>query len=193
MPVVLVRYAGDPPRSPGLLDRLDIERDPAACSVFTASQTLERVWRDLLDRDRDRAPAHQRGADGKLQILFHKAVRHFLDRPILTAAEERIALQRAAQAVAADPEHARQLKHDVFSWRDALAQVGSRGIDLSAGIPADLSADLVHPSVGQLLGALQRQYRELQAEGRRHSFEDAAAEYLRVWWTPLSRPKVGGS
>lgn len=190
--VVLVRYAGDPPRSLQLLDHLGIAHDPATYSVFTASQTLERVWRDLFRAQPDRTPPHQQQEDGAAQFLISKAVRHFLNERILTRAEERVTLQRATQTVAAEPERARQLKHDVLSWRDALAEVSSRGIDLSAGWPASLADALVHPAVGQLLSALQAEFRELQRRGGKRAFEEAASEFLRLHYHPTPHVLLEG-
>jgi hypothetical protein len=190
--VVLARYGGDPPRSLAVLDDLGIDRAPASFSVFVASQTLERVWRDLFRGREHLAPASQAGHDGTLHFLFHKAIRHFLDRAILTRTEERITLQRAAEAVAADADMARQLRHDVHSWRDALAEVAARGIDLATGLPPELQSSLVHPAVGRLLCVLQAKYRELQRDGNAHAFEEAAADFLSHRYRPTPHVLLEG-
>lgn len=177
--VVLVRYGGNPPSDTALRQYLALETRPYTYIVATAA--LEKKRENL-------ALAHQLvvGDDGNAapQLVFHKALRHFIRQPILTRAEERVLLQRTLQAVAENPTLSRQLRHDVFAWRDALAELAARGTDLSAGIPSTLQDQLVNPSVGALLQQLQAGYRTLQLEEQRQSFEEVAYTFLRQQYSP---------
>src|SRR6266511_366970 len=110
MPVHLFRYSGDPPDSDTLLSSLGVQGDYTYI-VATLAMESARIKSKVI------APPHQRDEDGHCHLVFHKALRHWLRErraPLLTRAEERVALARAAAEVAvADEALALQLRHDV--------------------------------------------------------------------------------
>lgn len=171
LPIQLIHYSGDPLDNKTLLQSLGIQGN---YTYIVATLAMESSRRKL-------APPHQRDLDDRPHLVFHKALRHWLRQkrvPLLTRAEERVALLRAAEQVAQDPELARQLRHDVFAWRDALAELAAREVDPAHGLPPDLEAQLVNPSIGRLLLELQATYQNLQRSEQRQPFEDAAAAFL---------------
>ncbi len=181
MPVHLFRYSGDPPDSDTLLSSLGVQGDYTYI-VATLAMESARIKSKVI------APPHQRDEDGHYHLVFHKALRHWLRErraPLLTRAEERVALARAAAEVAvADEALALQLRHDVFAWRDALAELAERGVDLALGLPEDMEMLLVNPGVGDLLSRLQEAYRQQQLAAGRQPFEDAAYAYLDTDYAP---------
>jgi hypothetical protein len=175
--IVLHSYNGDPPTNKELLSLLGVSEQNYTYIVATVAQAKQRE---------ELAPLHQI-VEGKPQIVFHRFLRLQINRKLLTRAEEKVALQRAAQAIAKDdPEVAVQLKNDVYSWGDALAELAQRGIDLSNGIPPKLYNFLVNPSVGQLLQSFQGLYRNMQQQYGRQTFEEAANELLNNNYQPTS-------
>ncbi len=129
-------------------------------------------------------PPHQRDRDGTDPVLkFDEVARDLIDRhsdrPVLSRTSERVFLQRAIQrALAADPDLARQVRHDLFPWLDALAEVAERGLDLSRPLPPALEATLVTRAVGQTLAVLQAAHRAVRPSPDLRTFEEAAHTLL---------------
>jgi hypothetical protein len=181
--VALQTYSGEPPGDDTL--RRTLALDGGNYWYLTATMALER-WRD------DIAPACQRTDDGP-HLVFHKALRLLMDRPLLTRTEERVALLRAAQEVArTDPTLGAQLRHDVTSWLDALAELTGRGLCLESGLPADWADRVVQPRVCELLRTLQRACRVQHADFGRQPFEGAARAFLEGEFRPPPRVVLEG-
>ena len=114
MPVILVRYAGDEPTNEAIQAAFALEKVPYTYVVATAA---------IEDKRAALVPEWQI-ADRSPQLVFHRLLRLLIREPLLTRAEERVLLLRAAQAVAAeDPALAQLLRTDVMAWRDALAEL----------------------------------------------------------------------
>jgi len=140
--------------------------DPSGVQRLHCLPDIGAVWRDLFGRDAGRAPLHQRQGEGDLQIPLPQSD-PLLPQPAPSspARKERVTLQRAPRQSPRDPALARQLKHDVLSWRDALAEIGSRGIKLADGLPPDLAGRLVHPAVGTCCARSRRSFASCRRRG----------------------------
>jgi hypothetical protein len=182
--VIHVRYSGDPCRSLRFLDGLGLDLRPNRYALLVASATLEREWVRLFRDAPDRAPSRQRVGEEGFVFLFHRVLRAVLNTPLLSRTEERVTLQRAAQAVAEDDGMARVLRQDGFAWSEALAEVDALGLDLSAPLPATYADAPVHPRVGQLLQRLQAEAQRVRAEWGRPAFEAAARRFLQRGYRP---------
>ncbi|MGO4478695.1 NERD domain-containing protein [Massilia sp. 2TAF26] len=183
----ILRYPGRPPTADELRQMLHIdEGTPYTYLVATAG--LERRRRKQgfggqhqLKKD---LRAHVERPE-EMQLVFHKALRHFMARPMLTRTEERVLIQRAIKALAQDDRTvADQLRRDVFAWRDVLAELEEQGVDLSVGDPHP--AQWAHPELETIATSLQGIYRKLRcgADGTKLTFEEAARHYLSLSYVP---------
>lgn len=114
-------------------------------------------------------------------FTFPKMMRYIMGAELFTRSEERVLLWRAAENIAQrDEDLARQLRHDVFAWRAAIAGMEEQGYDLSTEVPDKVKDSIVHPNVLETLQALQAEYRKLQQqEGATKSvFEVKARQFL---------------
>ncbi|MBE9200062.1 MULTISPECIES: hypothetical protein [unclassified Nodularia (in: cyanobacteria)] len=167
--IFLHSYNGEPPTNTEIQSLLGNSDRNYTYIVATVAQAKQRE---------ELAPLHQI-VDGKAQIVFHRFLRLLINKKLLTRAEESIALKRAAEDIAKkSPEIVLQLKNDVYSWADALAELAQRGIDLSQGIKPELENSLVNYSVGQLLQSFQNFYQSIQKQSGLQTFEEAAYELL---------------
>jgi hypothetical protein len=188
--IIVITYDGQPPTDEQIQRELGLTPGGADddYTYIVPTAALERQRENL-------APRHQWAttSDGvQPQLVFHKVMRHFLNERLLTRAEERVALLRAIQTVEPDPVRARQVARDVFAWRDALASLAATDLNLADGVPDELQEDLVSPAVGELLRALQGEYRARQRDAQRRSFEDALGEFLRHGYQPTPRVVLEG-
>jgi hypothetical protein len=133
LPITILRYAGRPPTAAEIAYTVGINLDPDPSDVqrphtyLVATAALERQRsRDGLggqhqlkkQLDPEREPAEE------MQLLFHKALRHFIGRPVLSRAEERVLIQRTVHEIAQGNRAVTdQLRRDVFAWRDVLAEI----------------------------------------------------------------------
>jgi len=128
--IALQPFDGAPPADETLRRVLALNSDNYL--YLTATLALER-WREEM------APPRQQTDDGP-HLVFHKALRLLMGRPHLSRTDERVALLRAAQEIArADPGLGAQLRHDVSSLLEALADLAGQGIHLEGTLPADLA------------------------------------------------------
>ena len=183
----LLRYRGHPPTASELRAAAKLMPD-TPYTYLVATSALERLRRrdGLGGQHQLRKDLRSEASDPEeMQLLFHNALRHFIGRPVLTRAEERLVLQRAIHVVAQDKQRGDQLLRDVFTWRDVLAELEESGTDLSrAGPGTDL--DWSHPALRDVARELQSAYRkERQQAGRgKTSFEDLAGQYLELGYRP---------
>ncbi|MFN8515607.1 MAG: hypothetical protein U0232_21630 [Thermomicrobiales bacterium] len=175
-------YTGAPLEPRSLLAELGLIGQEYTLIVATTAQERQRA---------ELAPPHQL-ADDQPQLVFHKVLRHLMTEHPLTRAEERIALQRAIRRAAADPMLSRLLRQDVFAWRDALADLAEQGADFARGISEQWRNRLLNPGIGDVLAALQREYRAEQAAHGRRPFEDAARDFLDLTYRPTAHVIVEG-
>ena len=187
----ILRYTGGPPieqlirESIELTDQDTGEEVPYTYIVATMALQARRGNKEGFGQRHQRkdGPADS----SEVLLVFHNAIRHFMNRPLLTRAEERVLLQRSIKRVTAeDGAMGIQLRQDLFAWMQALADVDELGWDLTDGIPDGLADKLVHPRVGTILQALQREYRRQQAEfaGNKSTFEAMAYKYLQEDYRP---------
>ncbi|MBF0239218.1 MAG: NERD domain-containing protein, partial [SAR324 cluster bacterium] len=117
-------------------------------------------------------------------LLFYKALRHFIQEPLLTRTEERVLLHRAAQKIAQQDEiKEQQLRRDVFAWRKALIQLYERGIDLEN--QKSILNMVGHPVHQELMADLQRNLSQMIAHhGTGEIFEKAARSFLKESYIP---------
>lgn len=173
--LVFVTYAGIPPVETEIENTLRLQDyDNYTYVVSTAA----------LARDREGLAPSAQFEQGKARLVFRQVLRIPLNENLLSRAEERVILRRALKSIASDSEMEQQLKQDIFAWREALADLASRGIDLTNGIPPDLQQKLVHPKVAQVLDVLQREFRKEQQQHGKITFEQAALDYLNNVFNP---------
>lgn len=181
---ILVRYLGDSPKDGQIREVLGLRGENYTYIVATAAQA--RLRTDLV-------PAHQKspgneGSPIKKSLIFHQFLRLQLQINrvrLMSRAEERVALTRAARLVAEGNEQAaRQLRHDVFAWRDAMADVFSRGVTFPGSLPEDLAEQLVDPQVGKLLIDLGTRFQSIQKQQRMRPFEREAFSFLQQRYQP---------
>ena len=159
----LYYYEGQLPSATAVRDLMEGEQPEFTYVTATAAVEARRASEGC-------APGHQwaEDADGvpQPQLTFPKMMRHIMGARLFTRVDERVLLWKAAQDVAAtDESKRRRLKHDVFAWRDAIAWLEERGYDLGTGeTPEEVEQHVVHPEVQDLLGELQRAYRERQRQ-----------------------------
>ena len=154
--------------------------------VATAALAARRVREGFGQRHQVDSNLSRRGPDAsKPQLVFHQAIRALMGTPVLSRAEEQTLIARAARKVAAGNEAAAEaLRHDVFSWRDALTSLDEHGYDLLERLPEEVESRVVHPEVGRVLQALQREYRILQQDEQKRPFEAAARAFLEKAFRP---------
>lgn len=173
-------YAGAPPARAELEERLTLADGGYTYIVATAALERHREWA---------APPAQRVSqpEGETALLvFHKVLRHLMDRAFLTRTEERVMLQRAIPFVEPDPVRAGVLRHDGAAWRDALATLAEQGVDLNAEWDGWRDR-FVSGYVGQALRALQTETRRMAEEAGRQGFEHAARRFLLDEYQPAPR------
>lgn len=194
LPITILHYAGRPPTAAEIADAvgIDLNPDPSAVqrphTYLVATAALERQRsRDGLGGqhqlkkqfDPAREPAEE------MQLLFHKALRHFIGRPVLSRAEERVLIQRTIHEIAqGNLAVSDQLRRDVFAWRDVLAEIEEEGIDLAAGGVG--GAQWAHPDLENIAAQLQSTYRKMRRSSARarQTFEESARQYLATQYVP---------
>lgn len=117
------------------------------------------------------------GAAPEPQLMFRKALQYLLTEPLLDSNMERVMIARAIEVVAADPQMEKRLKQDIFSWRDALALLAEKGIDLTLPGAVNHQNTFKTPDVMQTLQALQAAYLK-ECQNKARSFESAAHDWL---------------
>src|SRR6188768_1554881 len=90
--IVMVNYRGRPPTDDEIRSALAL--DMTNRYLFIVSTAALESRRQGLACPDQRGDADRSGRD-RFQMVFHKLLRHLLRRPLLTRAEERVALQRA--------------------------------------------------------------------------------------------------
>jgi hypothetical protein len=187
-PICLLRYTGAPPSAAQLREAIGLEPD-TSYTYLVATAALERHRRgEGLGGDHQVAKDLRPEADRPEEtlLLFHRALRHFIGQPLLGRAEERTLIQRAIRDLAQqDKCVAEQLRHDVFAWRDVLAELEEAGIDINLVDPAH-DDDWAHPDLRRVAGQLQAAYRrQRRAAGRgKSTFEEATRQYLAHGYRP---------
>jgi hypothetical protein len=189
MPVTLWTYQGRPPSLATITAELDLR--PTQFHYLVATTAQQRA------RNSERIEPAEQGERGECSLVFHQAVRHWLDdlgRPVMTRAEERILIYRsAAAAVVHLPIEERdlaeqQVRQDTALWAEALADLSARGIDLTQETPSDdareVLGELASPALAPVLRALQTALAEGVREGAGPPFEAAAHELLSGGWAP---------
>ena len=194
LPITILRYAGRPPTAAEIADTvgIDLDSDPSApqrpYTYLVATAALERQ-RSHDGLGGQHQLKKQLRLDVKppeeMQLLFHKALRHFVAKQVLSRTEERVLIQRAIHELAqGDRTVADQLRRDVFAWRDVLAEIEEEGIDLAVGGAA--GAQWAHPDLESIAGRLQSTYRKMRrSSGRaKQTFEESARQYLATQYVP---------
>ena len=193
-PITILRYGGRPPTAAEVANTVGIDLDPDPSEPQTPYTYL--VATAALERQRSHeglGGQHQLKKQlrpqvtppEEMQLLFHKALRHFIAREVLSRAEERVLIQRAIHELAqGDRAVFDQLRRDVFAWRDVLAEIEEEGIDLAA--VGDAGAQWAHPELKSIAGQLQSTYRKMRrGSGRaRQTFEESARQYLATQYVP---------
>lgn len=184
--VTIVHYAGRPPTVDEICRTVGIDTStPHTYLVATAALERKRRQEGLggshqLKKDlRDEATEPE-----EMQLLFHKALRHFIARPMITRTEERVLIQRAIRALAeGDRVVAEQLRRDVFAWRDVLAEIEEEGVDLAVD---GAGMQWAHPDLERIAKSLQGIYRKLRhtSNSTKPTFEEAARRYLETGYVP---------
>lgn len=193
-PINILRYAGRPPTVAEIAAVAGIDSDtpevPRPYTYLVATAALERQRsKDGLGGQHqlkkqlreDAKPAEE------MQLLFHKALRHFIATPTLKRTEERVLIQRAIRDLAqGERTVADQLRRDVFAWRDVLAEMEEEGLDLAAG--GGNGMEWAHPDLERIASQLQSTYRKMRrsSDFARPTFEEAARQYLRKGYVPTS-------
>jgi hypothetical protein len=183
----ILRYAGRPPSAAEIRAAVGIAPE-APYTYLVATAALERQrCKDGLGGQHQLKKQMSVNAlyPEEMQLLFHKAIRHFIARPMLTRTEERVLIQRAIRALAqGDRVVAEQLRRDVFAWRDVLAEMEEEGVDLSVGGASSLQ--WAHPDLRGIATQLQATYRKMRrSSGRAKStFEESARHYLQSRYVP---------
>jgi hypothetical protein len=184
----LLNYSGKPPSSGTLLAHLGLThpvqgRVQTPHTYLVATLALEvRRGREGFGGDQQIKQNLRAGNSTKEpQLLFSKALRHSIDVPVLTRAEEVVILRRAFDSISKNEKSRQLLRHDVFAWRDVLQELDEQGIDIRHKIPSDLASELVSPSLGIQMQELQREFRNQQAATGQTvpTFEDAARQFLK--------------
>ena len=191
-PINILRYAGRPPTAAEIAKAVGIHlgtpEAPRPYTYLVATAALER------QRSKDGLGGQhqlkkQLSADAnpaeEMQLLFHKALRHFIARPTLRRTEERVLIQRAIRDLAqGERTVADQLRRDVFAWRDVLAEMEEEGLDLAAGGGSGM--EWAHPDLERIAAQLQSTYRKMRrsSDFARPTFEEAARRYLRTGYVP---------
>jgi hypothetical protein len=183
----ILRYPGRPPTADELRALINIdEATPYTYLVATAGLARQRRKQGLggqhqLKKD---LRAHVERPE-EMQLVFHKALRHFMTKPILTRTEERVLIQRAIKTLAqGNRVVADQLRRDVFAWRDVLAELDEQGVDLT--VVHAHPAQWAHPELEGIATSLQTIYRKLRRSeaGTKLTFEEAARRYLSNGYVP---------
>lgn len=184
----VLRYSGRPPTGAEILQAIGIEPgSPYTYLVATAALERHRRRGGLGGQHQLKKDLRKEALQPEeMQLLFWKALRHFIGRPVLKRSEQLLLLQRAIRAVAGqDSRMADQLRHDVFAWRDVFADLEEAGEAMAAQIIAN-EADWSHPSLSRVAQALQAAYRKERHTAARaaHSFEDLAGQYIVRGYRP---------
>ena len=194
LPITILHYAGRPPTAAEIADAVGIDLNPDPSAVQRPHTYL--VATAALERQRSRdglGGQHQlkkqfdpaREPVEEMQLLFHKALRHFIGRPVLSRAEERVLIQRTIHEIAqGNLAVSDQLRRDVFAWRDVLAEIEEEGIDLAAGGVG--GAQWAHPDLENIAAQLQSTYRKMRRSSARarQTFEESARQYLATHYVP---------
>lgn len=183
----ILRYAGRPPTASELCQKIGIATaTPHTYLVATAALERQRRKEGLGGQHQLKKELRDDALEPEqMQLLFHKALRHFIARPMLSRTEERVLIQRAIRVLAKDDGLVgEQLRRDVFAWRDVLAELEEEGVDLgAAGASTALWA---HPDLERLAASLQSTYRKMRCDsgGAKPTFEESARHYLSVGYVP---------
>lgn len=171
--VIRLTYEDSAIDTPTILRELGLLTSSYTYIVSTQALKNERI-REIA------AAPHQRTPESDETILrFDEVLRGLFPGPVLGRTSERLYLQRAIKrALANDANVARQVRHDVFPWLEALAYVAERGLDLEHPLPKELDETLVTRAVGETLASLQRAHREVRPSRELRTFEEAARELL---------------
>ena len=186
--VQLHAYGGSPLSDDLLRECFSLEEGRYLIVTATVAQAKRRAHLAPASQQRDPGPQGPRPP----ALVFHESIRHLMDVAVLSRSEQRVALQRAADVLAADDEsRRRQLRHDAEVWSQAIADLDSRGIDLSDGVPDELQERLLAPDLGDYLRELQGYLRQLETKqaGGRHTFERTARSFLDGTLTVGGRPR----
>jgi hypothetical protein len=185
----ILRYAGRPPTAAEIRTAVGIAPEtPYTYLVATAALERQRRKDGLGGQHQQKKQLSAKALrPEEMELLFHKALRHFIAQPMLTRTEERVLIQRAIRAVAqGDRVAAEQLRRDVFAWRDVLAEMEEEGVELSDGGAS--SMHWAHPGLEVIATKLQATYRKMRrSSGRAKStFEELAHQYLKGRYVPTS-------
>lgn len=191
-PITILRYAGRPPTAAEIAAAVGIDGGAVGVSrpytylVATAALERQRSRDGLGGQHQLKKQLHANATPPEeMQLLFHKALRHFIARPMLTRTEERVLIQRAIRDLAqGDRVVADQLRRDVFAWRDVLAEMEEEGLDLAGEGGGD--GRWAHPDLKRIATQLQSTYRKMRrSSGRaKPTFEESARQYLQVGYVP---------
>jgi hypothetical protein len=187
-PVTLLRYVGDPPTAQELDQAIGLSPDQP-CTYIVATSALEhqRAAEGLGGLHQLRKELRRGVAEPEaMQLVFHKALRHFIRQRVLTRAEEGVMLHRAGHEVMArDAQAAAQVARDVLRWREVLAELEEEGVDLQR--PGGTCAeDWAHPALRDVARALQGAYRRTRQQAGQNlfSFEEVARNHLDTAFRP---------
>jgi hypothetical protein len=187
-PVTLLRYVHQPPTAQELAEAIGLSPDQP-CTYIVATSALERQRAaECMGGPHQLRKQLRRGVDQpeSMQLVFHKALRHFIRQRVLTRAEEGVMLHRAIHEVmAGDTLAAAQVVRDVLRWREVLAELEEEGIDLQS--PAGAGAeDWAHPALRDVARALQGAYRRTRQQAGQNlfSFEEVARNHLDTTFRP---------
>lgn len=189
-PVTLLRYGGDPRTAQELAQAMGLSLDrPCTYIVATAALERQRAAEGMGGPHQLRKQLRRGVAQSEaMQLVFHKALRHFVRQRVLTRAEEGVMLHRAIREVmAGDALASAQVARDVLRWREVLAELEEEGVDLeSPSVTAAAAGDWAHPSLRDVARALQGAYRRTrqQAGQNLYSFEEVARNHLDTTFRP---------
>jgi len=175
----VITYSGRRPTNQEVESRI-IKGRPYIYLV--ATKALERDRQALLPESQRK---RQRDRDIPIGV-FDSVLREWVREvyPIAGKGDEKNLLQRAIVQVAQTDSTLKEvLRKDLSSWLTALADIASRGIDLSGELSSEQQDQLVNPYVGELLSKLQHAYYRLLKDNHLTLFEEAARRYLTAPFT----------
>jgi hypothetical protein len=175
-----VTYDGARPDCAELRQSLELGSDYLYLVATAEQERLRQSSAAARQRSRDES------AHVEFVLKFEQVVRQEMGIPVLTRTEDRICLRRAITRCIAGGQVETMVRHDVFTWLDALHRLEQEGHDLTSGIPAELAGELVSAQVGRVLVELHTALVQERAATNLPSFEEA----FRGWLAGFSPPPV---
>lgn len=117
-------------------------------------------------------------------LKFDQVMRREMGVSVLTRTEDRICLRRAIERATQDAGVAEFVRHDVFTWLEALQRLEQEGFDLSGGISEELRDDLVSQEVGDILVKIHEAHECERERVSRRSFERVFGDWLPEFEPP---------